>query len=58
MKKIYKKPETEVMHLGVQLLNATSPGVTIGEGEVEAGDVEVKEQRQGDYNVWDDAWSR
>ncbi|MBQ6433321.1 MAG: hypothetical protein IJJ94_05190 [Bacteroidaceae bacterium] len=58
MKKIYKKPETEVMHLGVQLLNATSPGVTIGEGEVEAGDVEVKEQRQGDYNVWDDDWSR
>ena len=58
MKKIYKKPETEIMHLGVQLLNATSPGVTIGDGEVEAGDVEVKEQRHDVGNVWDDDWSR
>ena len=58
MKKIYKTPETEVNHISAQLMIATSPGVTIGDDEVEAKDVEVKEQRQGDYNVWDDDWSR
>lgn len=25
---------------------------------IDPEDFEVKEQRQGDYNVWDDDWSR
>ena len=58
MKKIYKTPETEVNHISAQLMITTSPGVTIGDGEVEAGDVEVKEQRRDVGSVWDDDWSR
>ena len=41
-------------------LVAESPDITIGDGEIEAGDVGVKGQRHSsdNYNVWNDDWQK
>ena len=59
MKKIYQIPETMVHMIAPATLVAESPDITIGDGEIEAGDVGVKGQRHSsdNYNVWNDDWS-
>ena len=57
MKKIYMIPTVEVMKIAPATLIAES--LPKGDDVVDdPDDILVKEQRQGDYNVWDDDWSR
>ncbi len=58
MKKTYITPSTDVFNINAQLMIAGSPEpeVTVNnEGSVNASDVEVK---RGDYNVWNENWSK
>ena len=57
MKKIYIIPKMEAVYTAQTLLQTVSdPDVGIGDGSVDAGDVEVKGNKN--YDVWDDDWSR
>ena len=57
MKKTYIIPEMLSVQLGTCKMMAESPAVGIGDGETEAGDVEVKEQAGiTDKNIWDEEW--
>lgn len=60
MKKKYIKPVLEEQFIELQTLIANSPDITIGDGEIEADDVEVKGQRgsSDSYNVWNEDWSK
>ena len=59
MKKTYIRPVLEEQFIELQTLIANSPDITIGDGEIEAGEVEVKGQRGSDsYNVWNEDWSK
>ena len=57
MKKTYIIPEALTVVLGsTQMMAASDPDVTVdlGEGTIEAGDVEVK--GISDTKLWDDLW--
>ena len=60
MRKIYQKPEIEMVLIAQPLLQSTSPDVTIDPDDpgIPPGEFEVKEKRDGQlhYNVWDDKW--
>ena len=57
MKKIYFQPACIIVELSTQQMMAESaPNVTIGGGEIEAGDVEVKETNTINFNIWDEVW--
>ena len=59
MKKIYMIPTVAVMKITPATLMVGSLPKDGGSGnELGEDEILVKEQRQGDYNVWDDDWSR
>jgi len=57
MKKTYIIPEVEIHAICVETLIAESPAVTIADDSetVDAGGVDVK---RGNYDVWDEDWSK
>ena len=58
MKKIYQKPEIQIVNVSVTSIIAGSPdplGIN-HEGSVERGNAWVKRDRSS-YSVWDEDWS-
>lgn len=55
MKKTYIIPEALIVELGTcKMMAESTPDVSVGGGSVDAGSVDVKENK--DVNVWDEEW--
>ena len=57
MKKTYITPETLAISLTISnIIAASEPHISIGGGEIDADEVEVKEVNTIDFNLWDKEW--
>ena len=54
MKKVYLNPACMIVELGTCKMMAES--VPVGDGPVNPGDFETKENAGGSTNVWDEEW--